>query len=64
MATASRAALVTPSRVRVRVAAKPQQPSTRARTPAPRVSVSTTLMICCSRVTTKFCWKRAMRQSA
>src|SRR5579872_3264611 len=39
MATASRAAAVTLSVVRYRVAAKPQHPSTRARTPQPSVSV-------------------------
>jgi hypothetical protein len=56
MATASRAAAATPSLVIVRVAAKPHVPSTRARTPAPIESVSTTLTICCSRVCTKF-WR-------
>ena len=46
------------------MAANPQQPSTSARTPQPSVSVSTTFTIWCSRVTTKFCRKRAMRASA
>src|ERR1019366_8506873 len=62
--TASRAAAVTFSVVRYRVAANPQQPSTSARTPQPSVSVSTTFTIWCSRVTTKFCRKRAIRASA
>jgi hypothetical protein len=54
MAAASRAAAATPSMVRFCDAAKPQAPFTSARTPMPIESVSTTLMICCSRVTTKF----------
>ena len=40
----------TPAFVSVRVAEKPQVPSTSARTPHPIKSWSTTLMICCSRV--------------
>jgi hypothetical protein len=53
IATASRAAAATPSALSVSVAPKPQVPSTSARTPQPIESVSTTLMICCSRVTMK-----------
>src|SRR5688500_17830563 len=64
MATALRAASATPCFVIFCVAANPQVPSTSVRTPQPNVSVSTTFWICCSRVKTKFCWKRLMRASA
>src|SRR6476469_4497199 len=52
--TASFAAADTPSLVRMRVAANPHVPSTRALTPHPIESVSTTFWMWSSRVNTKF----------
>ena len=60
---AARVVAAIESLVRTLVAAKPQAPSTRVRTPSPKVSLSLTPCTMRSRVLT-FCWRRAATRTS